>query len=148
MKVAHTGKVSPLRVEGFRETHGLDQPALAAILGFSPTSEGRAVRRWKAVGAPPHVELIFRYMEKDRLRLAREIGFPLKVPPESVTNERERRGMDQKDFDRLMAHSSKGRACRRWEADGAPAYVALLLAYMGKFGDRLAEEYAKELEGA
>lgn len=68
----------------------------------------------------------------------------IKTPAEAVRAFRERHKIDQTEMDRLMGFSSGGRATRRWEAEGAPYYVTILMAYADKHGlvmmKRLADE--------
>jgi hypothetical protein len=52
---------------------------------------------------------------------------PLKTPPEEVRSFRERHKLDQETLDSLMGFYSNGRATRRWEAEGAPFYVTVLM---------------------
>ena len=65
-----------------------------------------------------------------------------KTPPVVVTDFRERHRLDQAAVDRLFGFSSAGRACRRWEAEGAPYYVTILMAYADTFGLAKMEELA------
>lgn len=65
-----------------------------------------------------------------------------RVAPETVVAFRENYGLDQAALDRLMGFTSKGRATRRWEAKGAPAYVGILFAYADAYGLALMEQMA------
>lgn len=71
-----------------------------------------------------------------------------KTPPERIVAFREAFGLDQADLDRLLGFSSKGRATRRWESEGAPAYVEVLLTYLERHGLDEAEKIAKQREAA
>jgi hypothetical protein len=77
---------------------------------------------------------------------------PLKTPAGDVRDFRERHGLDQARLDQLLGFSSKGRATRRWEAEGAPFYVTILMTYADKYGIKvmaeLADMHAKELADA
>lgn len=66
----------------------------------------------------------------------------MRVSPETVVAFREAYGLDQAGLDRLMGFTSKGRATRRWEAKGAPAYVGILFAYADAYGLALMEQMA------
>lgn len=66
----------------------------------------------------------------------------LKTPAADVRAFRERHNIDQKEMDRLMGFSSGGRASRRWEAEDAPYYVTILIAYADQFGLELMRELA------
>lgn len=66
----------------------------------------------------------------------------MRVAPETVAAFREHYGLDQAGLDRLMGFTSKGRATRRWEAKGAPAYVGILFAYADAYGLALMEQMA------
>ena len=70
----------------------------------------------------------------------------LKTPPEAVVAFREAHGLDQSELDRLLGFSSGGRATRRWEAEGAPYYVTVLMAYADKFGIGIMEKLAQARE--
>ena len=69
-----------------------------------------------------------------------------KTPKEAVTDFRERHRLDQEGIDRLFGFSSKGRACRRWESEGAPYYVTILMAYADTYGIAKMEELAASRE--
>lgn len=66
----------------------------------------------------------------------------LKTPAEAVKAFRDRHHLDQEGLDRLLGFSSRGRATRRWEAEGAPYYVTILMAYADAFGLGKMEELA------
>lgn len=66
-----------------------------------------------------------------------------KTPAAAVTDFRERHRLDQEAVDRLFGFSSRGRACRRWEAEGGPYYVTLLMAYADAYGLSQMELIAK-----
>lgn len=72
-----------------------------------------------------------------------------KTPASAVTDFRERHRLDQAAVDRLLGFSSGGRACRRWEAEGAPYYVTILISYADTYGLAKMEELAasRELAG-
>lgn len=74
----------------------------------------------------------------------------VKTHPSVVTDFRERHRLDQEAVDRLFGFSSGGRSCRRWERDGAPHYVSILMAYADQHGLALMEQLAasRDLEGA
>jgi hypothetical protein len=57
-----------------------------------------------------------------------------KTPASAVLDFRERHRLDQAAVDRLFGFSSAGRACRRWEAEDAPYYVTILMAYVDTYG--------------
>lgn len=67
----------------------------------------------------------------------------LKTPAAAVAAFRERHKLDQKAMDHLFGFSSDGRATRRWEAENAPYYVTILMAYADKFGIELMKELAE-----
>lgn len=56
------------------------------------------------------------------------------VPAEAVASFRARHGLTHEELDTLFGSASKGRASRRWHAEGAPRYVGILIAYADKFG--------------
>ncbi len=70
-----------------------------------------------------------------------------KVSPETVVAFREAHKLDQASLDRLLGFSSGGRATRRWEAKGAPAYVGVLFAYADLYGLQIMEDLARMREG-
>lgn len=74
----------------------------------------------------------------------------IKTPAEAVKDFRERHRLDQESVDRLFGFSSEGRACRRWESEGAPYYVTILMAYADAYGLGKMEELAatRSLEAA
>lgn len=65
-----------------------------------------------------------------------------KTPPERVVAFRQRHRLTTEELDRLFGFTSKGRATRRWEKEGAPAYVEVTMAYMDKLGLKTAREIA------
>lgn len=67
----------------------------------------------------------------------------LKTPADAVSAFRERHKLDQAQMDHLFGFSSGGRATRRWEAEDAPYYVTILMAYADKFGIDLMKEMAE-----
>lgn len=67
-----------------------------------------------------------------------------KTPGKLVRDFRLRHGLTAEDMDELMGFSSKGRATRRWEAENAPSYVAILIAYMDRHGLSEARKIAGE----
>jgi hypothetical protein len=69
-----------------------------------------------------------------------------KTPASAVMDFRERHRLDQAAVDRLFGFSSEGRACRRWEAEGAPYYVTILMAYVDTYGLAKMEELAANRE--
>lgn len=68
----------------------------------------------------------------------------LKTSPDKVKKFRAEHNLDQAQLDSLMGFSSGGRATRRWEAEGAPYYVTILIAYADKHGVALMEKLAEE----
>lgn len=74
----------------------------------------------------------------------------LKTPADKVREFREAHGLDQAGLDRLLGFSSGGRATRRWEAEGAPYYVTILITYADEHGLGMMEKLAlsRELEEA
>lgn len=58
----------------------------------------------------------------------------------------ERHGLDQSEGDRLLGSASEGRTTRRWKAEGAPRYVAIMIAYADAFGIDLMRQMADELD--
>lgn len=66
-----------------------------------------------------------------------------RVTTDEVIAFRERHGLDQAALDRLVGFTSKGRATRRWESQGAPAYVGVLFAYADKYGLEVMEQLAQ-----
>lgn len=71
-----------------------------------------------------------------------------KTSPERVRAFRERHDLSAEEMDRLFGFSSKGRSTRRWEAEDAPPYVEVLMAYMDAHGIKLARDIAKGRESA
>jgi hypothetical protein len=69
-----------------------------------------------------------------------------RTPAQSVKDFRDRHKIDQSQLDRLMGFSSGGRATRRWEAEGAPYYVTVLMAYADTYGLGKMEELAAARE--
>ena len=69
-----------------------------------------------------------------------------KTPASVVIDFRERHRLDQASVDRLFGFSSAGRACRRWEDEGAPHYVAILIAYADTYGLGKMQELAAARE--
>lgn len=69
-----------------------------------------------------------------------------KTPAAAVTEFLKRHSLTQKEVDRLFGFSSDGRACRRWEAEGAPYYVTILMAYVDTYGIAKMEELAANNE--
>lgn len=65
-----------------------------------------------------------------------------KIPGSAVTDFRERHRLAQEWVDHLFGFSSGGRACRRWEAEGAPHYVGILMAYADAYGLAMMETMA------
>lgn len=80
--------------------------------------------------------------------MATAIAAATKTPPSSVAAFRERHGLTAEQMDRLFGFTSKGRATRRWEAEDAPPYVGVLMAYMDAHGIRIAEKIAKSRDTA
>lgn len=70
----------------------------------------------------------------------------LKTPRADVVSFRERHKIDQAEMDRLMGFSSGGRATRRWEAEDAPYYVSILMAYGDEYGIELMRSLASVRE--
>lgn len=66
---------------------------------------------------------------------------PMKTPGKAVAEFRERHDLTGHELDNLMGFFSDGRATRRWEAEGAPYYVTILMAY----GDRYGLDVMREL---
>ena len=71
-----------------------------------------------------------------------------KVPSEDVVAFRERHQLDQEALDLLFGFSSKGRTTRRWEAVGAPRYVAVLMSYVDTYGLQLMLDMTNDLKAA
>lgn len=67
-----------------------------------------------------------------------------KTAAAAVKDFRTRHHLDQAGLDRLLGFSSGGRATRRWEADGAPYYVTILMTYADKFGIGIMEDLANK----
>lgn len=65
-----------------------------------------------------------------------------KTPADRVIRFRQQHGLTTEELDRLFGFTSKGRATRRWESEGAPAYVEVAMTYMDKFGLKTAREIA------
>lgn len=72
----------------------------------------------------------------------------LKTPAAAIRDFRERHQIDQEEMDRLLGFSSKGRATRRWEAEDAPYYVSILMAYADVHGLDLMRKLADAREQA
>lgn len=68
---------------------------------------------------------------------------PGNTPPERISSFREDYDMDQEALDRLLGFRSMGRTTRRWEREGAPPYVDVLLSYMSRYGIGEAERIAQ-----
>lgn len=68
-----------------------------------------------------------------------------KTPPETIIAFRERYDLKQEDLDRLFGFTSKGRACRRWESEGAPYYVMILMTYVDTYGIEKMKELSEKL---
>lgn len=71
-----------------------------------------------------------------------------KTSPDRVREFRKRHGLTAEEMDRLFGFSSNGRATRRWEAEDAPAYVGVLIAYMDLHGLDEARRIAKALQAS
>jgi hypothetical protein len=67
---------------------------------------------------------------------------PKKTSPEMVRDFRVRHELEQDELDNLMGFFSDGRATRRWEAEGAPYYVTILMAYGDRYGLGVMKELA------
>lgn len=72
-----------------------------------------------------------------------------KTPGRAVSDFRERHRLSDADVDRLFGSASIGRTCRRWESEGAPPYVAIMMAYADEYGLAKMEKMAatRALEG-
>ncbi len=68
------------------------------------------------------------------------------TPGSAVSDFLERHQLTSEGLDRLFGSTSKGRNCRRWEAEGAPHYVAILMAYADAYGIVKMEEMAARRE--
>lgn len=66
------------------------------------------------------------------------------TPGEDVNAFRAHFKLSQADLDRLFGFVSGGRTSRRWEAQGAPRYVRILMAYAHLYGLDVMEHLAKE----
>lgn len=66
----------------------------------------------------------------------------MRTNPEAIREFRQRHNLVGKDMDYLMGFFSDGRATRRWESDGAPYYMTILMAYVDRFGLDLMRELA------
>lgn len=136
-------KTPASRVLSFRQAHHIDQARLDAMLAFS--SEGRSTRRWEKEGAPPYVEVLFRYMELAALGQSEWFEAGKATSADRIVKFRRTHGIDQAELDRLLGFSSEGRTSRRWENEGiAPSYVGLLLDYMDLYGLEVARTLAQE----
>lgn len=71
---------------------------------------------------------------------------PGNIPPAEIVAFRSSYQMDQESLDRLLGFRSDGRTTRRWEREGAPPYVGILLAYMFEYGIGIAEKLAQARE--
>lgn len=67
-----------------------------------------------------------------------------RIPAAQAWQWRVKHNLTQPAVDRLLGFTSLGRAARRWETDGAPPYVEVLMAYIDKYGPELAEAVAKK----
>jgi hypothetical protein len=65
-----------------------------------------------------------------------------KTPADKVRDFRTRHNLLGHEMDNLMGFSSDGRATRRWEAEGAPYYVTILMAYADRYGLDVMRELA------
>lgn len=70
------------------------------------------------------------------------------IGPSQVKDFRSRHGLTAEEMDRLFGYSSKGRATRLWESNGAPTYVGVLMNYMDKFGLGVASKTADQRKAA
>lgn len=70
----------------------------------------------------------------------------LKTSPDSVREFRERHRLTTEEMDRLLGFTSNGRVTRRWEAEDAPPYVGVLMAYMDAHGLSIARHIATARE--
>lgn len=65
-----------------------------------------------------------------------------RTPAEEVRAFRTRHNLLGHELDNLMGFSSDGRATRRWESEGAPYYVTILMAYADRYGLDVMKEIA------
>lgn len=61
------------------------------------------------------------------------------VSAELVKDFRERNHLRLSDVDSLLGFTSGGKTCARWESEGAPQYVGVMLAYIDQHGLEIAE---------
>lgn len=71
----------------------------------------------------------------------------MKTSAEAVLDFRVRHNLTGRDLDSLMGFSSDGRATRRWEAEGAPYYVTVLMAYADRYGLDVMRDLAAKRDG-
>lgn len=67
-----------------------------------------------------------------------------RAPPELAVAFRERMGLLPKDIGRLLGFPSGSAAVYRWEINGPPGHVEVIMAYVDKYGPELAESIAKK----
>ncbi len=68
------------------------------------------------------------------------------TPGAEIVAFREHYKLNQAQLDRLFGFISRGRTTRRWEAQGAPRYVKVLLEYGYAHGLHLMEKLAREID--
>lgn len=135
-------------VSAFRARHQLTGEDMDELMGFA--SAGRATRRWESEGAPYYITLLISYADEFGIELMQRLRATVdhgeRTPGDAVKVFRERHRLDQPSMDRLMGFSSAGRATRRWEAEDAPSYAAILFAYANAYGLDLMERLAVDRE--
>ena len=70
----------------------------------------------------------------------------IQVTPEEVIDFRMRHELTHEEMDSFFGFSSKGRSSRRWQKNGAPRYVGVLMAYGDRYGLSLMQEMAAYAE--
>jgi hypothetical protein len=68
----------------------------------------------------------------------------MKTPGSAVRDFRLRHNLTGHEFDNLMGFFSDGRATRRWEAEDAPYYVTILMAFADRYGLDVMRELAAQ----
>lgn len=68
----------------------------------------------------------------------------MKTAPEAVRAFRQRHNLEQTELDNLLGFFSDGRASRRWELEGAPYYVTILMTFADRYGLDVMRELAAQ----
>ena len=60
-----------MEVTAFIERSGMSKSDLELLMGLSPTSQGKTLRRWELYGAPPQAAILMSYMDRYGFDVAR-----------------------------------------------------------------------------